>query len=529
MRFVPKSNLYVGAPQHIGTTGGSRPKKYVGGATPAELLALMDQQVARAGSNGEKYYIMSTFFCLRNINDDEFYRQIMRKMLDCAERELLRYVAEDYVEENFPKNDALTVIRAVFANDNKTRLIDDQIGFLNANNYFGKLNLAMFQCLLVFQRNVNLFATTRSNSDITPPSVKFAQTNDANSNTNAEYDITEFGDTQAFANYVFANWFGNFLEEGSISGLRFLAEFYPLFFFKRTPSSITRKYDQTVLNHYRIQNPHKDYGIVQYSPETPDAIDINLIALIGEFSLGDLINGYINNINYLGFSPTNISADDQIYSPVHFMYHDIHHGFRYTGGCSLMHVPEIYDPKRGIKYTCPYRNRKIYLDDEMKNFYKFAESNHDDRITGNEFKKTDLYSVQLFYFLVFHEQFGPGNALQECLHRKADAKKIAGCLSGITGRSVDRFERVFSELFPNEYNPKLLPPVKEMQRSKIHFYFDFASEKLVNLYNKFQTEYQTEPQRKRKRENGGNAFLRRTRKSCRNAKRRTVRRHKKTK
>lgn len=353
---------YNGAPQAIPDQSGGRRKKIIGGTRDEELISLMEQQVSTERLVGKRYYTMSTYFCLRD-QPDEFYQTIMQKMLECAQERFSKLL-EKYVEQNVPKETAESLINNILSKENISHAINNPIGPLNANNYIGKLNLLLFQCLLVFNRNENKEGTVNTR-DNEPPKV--------------QCELDELGNTDTFAHVIFDNWLTK-LGQGITRD--FYGEFYPLFFYL---TGLEKD-----ISSFEIDK------LTQYSPKTPPQTYITLFHIVPQFSLGSIINGYVNKINYVGFSSTNTIADGALFSPFGFMFHDLVHGENFRGERALSSSRDV---SKYMKDTeCSKR-----LNDDFSSFYIYCESLPVDS-TMHDIKYSDLYKVQLVLFMLYHEQ-----------------------------------------------------------------------------------------------------------------------------
>lgn len=358
--------LYNGAPQEMfykssQSYGGRRRRKVlVGGTIDEELIAKMDAQVAEEKLLGKKYYIMSTYLCVRD-QPDSFYQYIMQRMCELAITRFEKYL-EQYVPKNVPKEVAIITLRSILSSENIVHVINDPIGILVVNNYVGKLNLILFQCLLLFNMNENTSHLYKlRNND--PPKVTCT--------------IEELQNTDLFAKHLFDNWLTKL---GQTEPRDYYAEFYPMFFYLDKPTK--------GLDSFRLEN------LKQYSPRTPERTTITLFEIVAQFSLGQIINSYIDKIHFLGFSPVNIVADGILFSPFGFMFHDLVHGneFRDEG-------PVIDRSK--LK---PHEN-KLQVNEELAAFYRYCEDLHNAaaKIDASDPKYSDLYRIQLVLFNELHE------------------------------------------------------------------------------------------------------------------------------
>ena len=104
-----------------------------------------------------------------------------------------------------------------------------------------------------------------------------------------------------------------------------------------------------------------------------DEIFKQLITILDYLSVDEIINSYLNKVNYSGLSSSYITADAELLSPYDFIMHDVGHSLLNTRVCSI---------KKRVNY------------EEVKAFYEFCRG---------RLEKSEFYCIKLFIFILLHE------------------------------------------------------------------------------------------------------------------------------
>jgi hypothetical protein len=287
-----------------------------------------------------------------------------------------------------------TAMDNTFTEDNITRIVNDNIGPINANNYVGKLNLVILYTIFLFDKNES-------------------------SELSANIGIEVLENFDNFVEHIFDNWvrFGYYAYQNLFSVFD-LDPIIPeikamLKEIKEKPphlispiESYFNSEEKLIDIERRISSVYEFNSMEQYSPNTPPEVYIYLIHIVSLFSLGVIANGYLNKIMYLGFASKNTYADDILQTPLAFLIHDIIHGSDFLGR-TLPTYGEVPVKMWLIRLRNSHNDCQTYVNNDLLQFYRRCERAHGNNpFTGDDFKHSDLYKVQLILFILLHEAIG---------------------------------------------------------------------------------------------------------------------------